>query len=149
MWSANNSTSLSTANDTVIGSVTVQTPTSGYVTVSASGYVNEVGDAIARCSITTGTTIDNNALNVVETSSTIRFTDMSAMRTYTINYGLFPSPTSEKTYNLVCDSTAGTPNLLDPQLSATFVPDPDAFSTLVFPFPDEAPSDPFEDGIVD
>ena len=146
VWSENDNTQL-TSTDVVIGSVTVQTPTSGYVMVDATGYIFEQNNAVARCSITTGTSIDTAALSIAETTTDNAYFPMALSRNYTINYGLFPLQTLEKTYNLVCDSTVGTPDLVDPQLSVTFVPDPDAFSVIILPFPDEAPGDPLVDGV--
>jgi len=44
-----------------------------------------------------------------------------------IDYSLLVSPNPETTFNLVCDTSGGTAGYVNPQLTAIFVPDPEAF----------------------
>jgi hypothetical protein len=122
-----------TTTDTVVASVTVDTPTSGYVILNSGGMVWN-GTATVRCSITTGSTVDLSNPIVTDTDGSREV--IAGTRGFTINYGLLLQP-PERTYNLVCDTAGGTATYVWPQLNAIFIPDPDAFSVIIVPFPDE------------
>jgi hypothetical protein len=117
------------ATDAVVASVTVQTPTSGYVVVNSGGYVWN-GDTIVRCSITPGTTVDLSASVNINVNATANRSAAGTTRGFTINKLFLPGSNSA-TYNLVCDTSGGTASYEDPQLTAIFVPDPDAFGLIV------------------
>jgi hypothetical protein len=129
--------------DATFATVTIDTPTSGYVVLNTGGYAfANSGDILARCSITTGSTVDLNLSMNLDVASADRM-PIGTTRTFTINKAFLGSP-NQMTYNFVCDTSAGTAQMQDVTLSAIFIPDPDAFGLIIIPFPDAAPGP--EDG---
>ena len=125
---ADDTTIIGTA-DEVVATVTVDTPTSGYVIVNSSNYVYAFGGPVtARCGISTDSTIGSYLQ--IENVANLDFATMAGVRGFRINKVLLNSP-AESTYNLVCNTTTGSFSLGDEQLTAVFIPDPDAFGRLV------------------
>ena len=113
----------------VITSITIDTPSVGYLTINAStsGF-GLGGDGQVRCSITTGTGIEGGAvfLSAVVASN---WTSLSGTRSF--QFGTTPI-SGETTVNLVCDGNGG-PSLGNSHLTGIFTPDPDAAFVLVAP----------------
>lgn len=105
------------ATGAVIHSITVTAPASGHVIVQASGYFDGFGGAgVARCSVTTGTTVDYAALILGEVS------DNAGANTYvpfasTRGFSVAAGP---NVFNLVCEAFTGAPTIADTQLTAIF-----------------------------
>lgn len=114
----------------IVATVTVDQATSGRVIISSSATVHgSVTQGDVDCSITTGTTIDANHRQEVETLTDDRKT-ISGDRGYTINKGSLFSP-DEEDYNLVCLDVNDNPTLIyDANLTAIFVPDPAVFKKI-------------------
>jgi hypothetical protein len=109
--------------DQVVASVTVRTPTNGYVIVNSAATAKLGGGTIARCSITNGNVIDEDALQE-ETITTGTTHSLSGTRGFVVDRSRVISP-AIRTYNLVCDAQSTGWNLNDPYLTAVFIPDPD------------------------
>ena len=110
--------SLTTA-DQVVRSVSITAPVAGKVIVDSSGYVWLASgtDVIARCSLTTGSTLDPAAYQYVEIHSTGSASDVvSGTRGYDVAAG------QTLTVNLVCDEHTGQAAVSDTWISAIFVP---------------------------
>jgi hypothetical protein len=103
--------------DAVARAIALEAPSSGFVLVTATGYFfnSSSGNHAARCSITTGTTIDTSYLSIGEIEGTINHANMSTSRVFPVNAG-------STTFRLVCDALTGSPQLIDTHLSALFVP---------------------------
>lgn len=115
----------------VLRTVTVQTPTSGYIIANASATLHGNGAlSAAECSITTGTTVDNNALMTAYAASGQRQT-LSGTRGFQENKAFIIGTSPSYTIRFVCQGVGGSPVLEDAQLNATFVPDPDAFGFII------------------
>jgi hypothetical protein len=72
---------------------------------------------IARCSLTTGTTVDGTAMQYVEIQGNPNASDVvSGTRGYDVAAG------DNLTVNLVCDEFSGQANVSDTWISAIFVP---------------------------
>ncbi len=122
--------------DTVLATVTVETPTSGRVilnsSVTAQGTV--AGRAGLTCSITSGTTVDTTAtqIGIMETNNRM---SVAGTRGITVNAGLIVPPpiVDEHTYHLVCKrDSANAVTVVDPNLTAIFVPDPSLRGPIIF-----------------
>lgn len=107
---------------TVVRSVTLTAPATGRVLVQASGYVyfRDTSSAfeVARCSITTGTTVDGNRLIYMnDGGATGDFASdaFGAVRGYNVVAGPF-------TVNLVCDEYLGNAFVADTSMTALFIP---------------------------
>ena len=93
--------------------VTVNAPNSGRVIVNASGYgYLPVDTNYLRCSITTGTALDNSALAIARGAS---YASISGTRGYTVGAGTHR-------FNLVCDANSNQVVARDSQMTAIFVP---------------------------
>lgn len=133
-----NSATPVTGTAVTLASVTVQTPTSGYVIANSAVTLHgNLALSGARCSITAGTTVDVNALQQAYADANQRQM-LSGTRGFTINKALPFGNSSTLTLNLVCDGIGGQPVLEDPQLTAVFVPDPDAFNLIFVPLEEGA-----------
>lgn len=123
--------------DTVVASVTVDTPTSGYVTVNSGGFVFDGSTSlVVRCSIETGTAVDTDHSTNVNIAANGR-QPIGTTRGFQINK-VFPFSPDESTYNLVCDTNTGTTSYINPHLTAVFTPDPDAFGLIIVPLEEPA-----------
>ena len=109
-----------TSTDVTVRSVTISAPSSGKVIVNASGFfdLNSAGNDVARCSITLGTTIDQNALIIYNDSGAVGhtgFVPFAATRGFNVGAGT-------TTFRLVCDEFAGDTEVQDTHLTAMFFP---------------------------
>jgi hypothetical protein len=105
---------------TVVRSVTITAPVDGTVIVNSSGYVwlASGADLVARCSLTTGTTIDNDSFQYVEIhSSGFASGAVSGTRGFDVAAG------QVLTVNLVCDEFIGNAMVSDTWIAAVFTPD--------------------------
>ncbi len=120
------------ATPATIATVTVDTPSTGYLIVNSSAaFFGDDGiTAQARCSITTGSVIDNDAVQIMSVDPTEWIT-LGGTRGLAVNTLL--GNTVETTVNLVCDAPAGSPTIGDAQLTATFIPDSDASALVLVP----------------
>jgi hypothetical protein len=103
----------------VLDTISITAPTAGRVILSAGGYFrfnNTATIDVARCSITTGTTIDFSALTLTGESvaNGINFTPLATTRGVAVAAGTH-------TFNLVCDRFSGEAIVGDPQLTGIFV----------------------------
>ena len=107
-----------TGTAAIVRSVTITAPAAGRVLVNASGYAWAASAAafIARCSITTGSTIDASHLVYMNnTSAVVAASDaFGATRGFTVSAGSF-------TANLVCDVFTGNAIVSDTSVTALFV----------------------------
>ena len=106
-----------------VRSVSVTAPAAGQILVNASAYIQFTGAAtldLARCSITTGTSLDGAALSNASEGSTTEnnYAPYSATRVFSVASG------STTTINLVCDAFSGTATLRDAHMNALFVATP-------------------------
>lgn len=115
--------------DEVVATVTIDTPTSGYVIVNSSGYgLATAGDTGARCSISTSMILADILQN--QSIADGGRATIAGTRGFRINKADIGSP-AQSTYHLVCDKFEGNDWVLhDAQLTAIFVPDPDAFGLI-------------------
>ncbi len=112
-----------TGTDVTARAIAITAPTSGYVIVNASGYFdfneNLTTDRdFGRCSITTGTNIDFDALIPgAEASLTteVALMPFAATRGFTVGAGT-------TTFRLVCDQFDGDVAVSDTSITAIFVP---------------------------
>jgi hypothetical protein len=105
--------------DTVVRYVTVNALRSGRVIVNASGYgYLPVDTNYLRCSITTGTALDNSALSIARGASYVPF---AMTRGYTVGAGTHR-------INLVCDANSNQVVVRDTNMTAIYVPG--SFGTL-------------------
>jgi hypothetical protein len=108
-----------TTTDQVVRSVSITAPAAGKVIVNSSGYVwlASGADVIARCSLTTGTSLESVSYQFVEIHSSGSASDVvSGTRGYDVTAG------QNLTVNLVCDEFSGQANVSDTWISAIFVP---------------------------
>lgn len=115
------------AGDGVAASVTVDTPTFGYVIVNVNATAQNtfpIGEGRVFCSITTGEVLVSDHLISSETLGPAEFDSISGTRAF--NVSLIPRGL-QGTYRLACDSE-GSANLSHVHLNATFIPDTDAQS---------------------
>ncbi|NPC45200.1 hypothetical protein [Nocardioides sp. zg-1230] len=104
-----------TPADQVARSVSLMPPANGSVIVSSSAYILGSVAGHTRCSITTGTSLDGAALQIV-TPGASAFQSISGTRGFAVTKGaLF-------TVNLVCDESTGEASLGDSSLTAIFAP---------------------------
>jgi hypothetical protein len=138
IFGADSSVGVPSSADVVVGSVTVDTPTSGYAVINAAAYIfNDGGVATrVRCSITSGTSIDSSALQIIDLPIG-NFDEVAATRGFEIDKALIGSPATS-TYNYVCDAVVGQYDTKDLHLTAIFIPDPDAFGSIIFSPADKA-----------
>ena len=121
--------------DTVLASVTVKTPTSGRVILNSSVTAQAAGTrAGLTCSITSGTTVDAAAsqIGIMEANNRM---SVAGTRGIVVNSGvIIPPPiVAEHTYNLVCKRDSAAPlDVVDPNLTAIFVPDPSLRGPIIF-----------------
>jgi hypothetical protein len=101
-----------TAADTVFRTVDISAPGLGVAIVNASGYFS--GDGTARCSITTGTSLDFTHLIIADTLNA-NYMAFAGTRGFDV-------PVGTTTFNLVCDAATGTPFIGDSNLIAMFFP---------------------------
>lgn len=101
--------------DTIYRTVTLNAPADGYAMVNASWVVYGL-NITARCSITTGNTVETTHMVEVEEPNTalINFA-AAAVRGFPVTEG-------NNTFNLVCYAAVGTPNIRDSSLVAMYVP---------------------------
>jgi hypothetical protein len=123
--------------DTIVRYVTVNALRSGRVIVNASGYgYLPVDTNYLRCSITTGTALDNSALSIARGASYVPF---SLTRGYTVGAGTHR-------FNLVCDANSNQVVVRDTNVTAIYVPG--SFGALSSP--DTGPATaPIPEGCVD
>ena len=107
-----------TSTDSIVRSVTITAPVGGKVLVNASGYVwaSAAAAFIARCSITTGATVESSHfIYINNTSAVVAASDaFGAARGFNVSAGAF-------TVNLVCDVFSGNAIVSDTGLTALFV----------------------------
>lgn len=112
---------IGTTDETVV-SVNVAAPVAGQVTVmSTTALSDNVAGNEVRCSITTGATLDTDALQRWESGgpNTGQHASLAGVRTFDIEAN------ATMTYNLVCDHVgAGTALLSATYVSAIFTPTP-------------------------
>jgi len=120
-WTSGDQSFTLSTSPSVVRSVTLTVPTSGYALVNASGYFwwTSTGYDRARCSITTGTTIDfTHLIYASDHGDTLignSGTPFAATRGYSVNAGSY-------IFNLVCDLTVGSGEVNDSSLTAVFFP---------------------------
>lgn len=100
---------------TTVRVVTITAPSAGRVIVNASGYFRYSPSGTARCSITTGVTLDFSALILSSSSGGFEYDSWGATRHFNKTAGT-------TSYRLVCDEYAGTAFVSDTQLNAIFLP---------------------------
>ena len=103
-----------TSTDATIRTISVTTPVAGSCVVNASGYFTFSSTAlnVARCSITTGTTVDFSHLIISgDTGGGNNFESWGATRGYAKAAGTH-------TYRLVCNEAQGTVSVGDTSLTA-------------------------------
>ena len=111
-----------TAVDTIVRSVTITVPAAGRVIVNASGYFEFANSATSdggRCEITEGTTITFNQLILTSEIAvdSMDFAAFAGTRGFDVAAG-------SRTFNLVCDASAGTAAVADTNMTAIFVATP-------------------------
>lgn len=106
------------ATDTVYETITINAPTDGVVIASASAFVNITSTGIARCAVTTGTTLGPIFFNALGNTTGVA----AAPVTIGITRGFVVSA-GATTLNLVCNLFSGTATMADRTLTAIFVPD--------------------------
>lgn len=99
----------------IIKTVTVNAPAAGQVMVVASWYFYMGADGLGRCSLSTGSALDNNHLVLGEGKTGSTYVPGSSMRVFAV-------PSGPTTFNLVCDATTGTPSVLDTSIAGLYVP---------------------------
>jgi hypothetical protein len=106
--------------DAVVRSVSITAPVDGKVIVNSSGYITLASgtDVIARCSLTTGTILDNVAFQYVnlQTEDPSESDVISGTRGFDVTAG------QVLTVNLVCDEFTGQANVSDTWITAIFTP---------------------------
>lgn len=121
------------ATDTVLATVEIPYQQVGDVLVNASVTVSNISGVTRepRCSITTGTSVDLEAV-AIETIANGAFAAMSTTRGFRVSgsdTSDFDDPVLTVTANLVCDANLGDVRFIDPQITATYVPiDPETFA---------------------
>ena len=112
-----------TATDTVVRSVTLTAPTAGRIIVNADAAIHATSTVAldtGRCSITTGTALDFDALRVLgEETGTPVGTQLHFSFSGTRGFNV---PAGSFTVNLVCDAFQGSVLLRDSSITAMFVP---------------------------
>lgn len=104
-----------TPADQVVRSVSLMPPANGTVIVSSSAYLDSAAAGSFRCSITTGTSIDFTALQLVRPETGDAYS-VAGTRGFAATKGtLF-------TVNLVCDEFSGEATVGDSHLTAIFAP---------------------------
>ena len=101
--------------DQVVRSVSLMPPANGTVIVSSGASIEGLTAGVSRCSITTGTGLDFEALQLVSTQVG-EFASIGGTRGFTVTKG------SVLTVNLVCNVFSGTSRLRDGALTAIFAP---------------------------
>jgi hypothetical protein len=120
-WTSGDQSFTLSTSPSVVRSVAITNPISGYVLVNASGYFfwTSSGYDRARCSITKGTTIDLTHLIYAsdhgDTLTVNSGTPFAATRGYSVSAGT-------NIFNLVCDITVGSGEVHDSSLTAVFFP---------------------------
>lgn len=107
------------AADTVVRSISLMPPKDGTVIVNTSAYVkaSSAAEVIARCSITTGSLIDNSNLQNQNVPGGADSQEViGSTRGFPVVGGVL------FTANLVCDLFTGTANIRDSQMTALFAP---------------------------
>jgi hypothetical protein len=97
-----------------VRSVTIEAPSDGNVQVSASWNLYGT-DVISRCGLTMGLTVEDTHAVDTETSGALIRMSGAAVRAFPVNEG-------PNTFNLVCYSLFGAPDIRDSSLVALFVP---------------------------
>ncbi len=104
----------------VVRTVSLTIPSNGTVIANATGLF-ELSSAVTNdggwCSITTGTTVDNGSLLVVEegTPDALTYAPFGGTRFFNVTPGTF-------TVRLVCTLFGGSAGLYSPALNALFIP---------------------------
>ncbi len=108
---------LTTAEQTV-RSVSLMPPANGTVLTSyvASVQTPSAAKTYARCSLTTGPSLDFSHLQVVQLEATDSYLSTSGSRGYPVTKGTL------LTVNVVCDVVSGTATLRDSAITAIFAP---------------------------
>ncbi len=114
-FSNNTLETAATSTDTVMQALTITAPTAGFLVVNTSGYFSLGATGGARCSITTGTTVDFNFLIIAGGGTGQSYMAFAGTRGFAVSAGA-------NTFNLVCNSFAGTPSVGRPVLTAIFSP---------------------------
>jgi hypothetical protein len=106
------------ATEVVVRSVSLMPPANGAVIVNSSAHLFRIsGTAGARCSITTGTAIDYNFLQMADMPDVSQSAAVLAgTRGYSVAKGVL------FTANLVCDQYLGDVRLQDSAMTAIFAP---------------------------
>jgi hypothetical protein len=105
------------ATDEVVRSVSLLPPRNGTVLVASSGFFRaDSANTVGRCSITTGTTLDTTAHQIVTMPTIGEFDSVAGTRGFTVTQG------NLLTVNLVCDLFSGTGVVEDTALTAIFAP---------------------------
>ena len=106
-----------TSTATVVRSVTIVAPASGFVVVNASGYFALLGGGgdQGTCSITTGTSIDTNnqIFGIDGDNSNYVYMPIGATRGFSVGAG-------SRTFNLVCSEQLGNVVVGDTYMTAIF-----------------------------
>lgn len=105
----------------VVRSVTLSAPTAGVVLVSAHTSMRFAGTTAAQdvgqCSITTGTTIDNNHQIIASdggSTQSFMYIPVSGTRLFAVSAGSF-------TVNFVCEQFTGSVGVVDSGMTALFI----------------------------
>lgn len=114
-WSSGNQGFQLTSTDVVARSVQITAPASGFGIVNASGSIHTQPPvrSIGRCSITTGTLLDDTHSFVAGGDGTLDI-PFGATRGFSVAEGT-------TTFNLVCDEFSGDVALFDSSITAIFV----------------------------
>jgi hypothetical protein len=109
-----------TGADVVVRTVSLTIPSNGTVVANAAGLF-ELSSAVTNdggwCSITTGTTVDNGSLLVVQerTANALWYAPFGGTRFFNVTPGTF-------TVRLVCTLFGGSAGVYSPALNALFIP---------------------------
>jgi hypothetical protein len=105
-----------TTADTIVASVTLSVPAGGTVVANAAGFAVFAGTTLnARCALTTGNTIGNDGIQMLQRISSGEPVE-SMGQTWAWN-----RPAGSFTINWVCDATGGNFTLFNPMLTAVYV----------------------------
>jgi len=105
-----------TTTDQIIRSVSLMPPANGVVLVNSSSYFYGGSGLTARCSLTTGTAVDYNYLQIAQVPSS-DYAVTGGTRGFDVTKGVL------LTVNLVCDSSANVAGEVnDTNLTAIFAP---------------------------
>lgn len=115
-----------TTTDQIVATISLDTPRSGRVLVSASAWVYSELGALVRCSIsqTTSGSLDDAALWPVSVDAG-EFDTIAGVRGFVVDLSQNPiGGPIRATYDFVCDTFSGSARVGDAHITAQYFPDP-------------------------